>query len=154
MTWHIDDDMIYDVYHHPLLYAFNFPKWVIAMVPSSLTFDNSPKRRCSLWIHDVPYLYPIALQGYPTHFIVMYMYRPHHLGEAIIYQSEVISNEDICCGRVLLNDAPPTNLSDQYRVEIKYTNTSILDERIRTVRSMHCCKLFILYIFIFDVIVI
>ena len=65
------------------------------------------------------------------------MYRPHHLGAAI-YQSEVISNEDICCGRVLLNDAPPTNLSDQYRVEIKYTQyfyIYILDERMQTVRS-------------------
>jgi len=106
--WHDTSMMIWYMMCIIILYytlSTSQSEW-IAMVPSSLTFDNSPKRRCSLWIHDVPYLYPIALQGYPTHFIVMYMYRPHHLGEAI-YQSKVISNEDICCGRVLLNDAPP-----------------------------------------------
>ena len=50
-------------------------------------------------------------------------------------------NEDICCGCVyfVLNDAPHTNLSDGYRVEVKYTqyfyiySTSVyepLDHRI------------------------
>ena len=55
-------------------------------------------------------------------------------------------NEDICCGCVsfVLNDAPQ---SDGYRVEVQYTQYFyILDERIRTVRSQDCCKLFIAYL--------
>ena len=48
----------------------------IAMIPSPLTADNSSKHSCWLWIY-VSCLY-LALQGYPTHFIVMYMYRIDH----------------------------------------------------------------------------
>ena len=141
---------IHIVYHQPLHpFSSSQLEW-IAMIPSPLPPYNSSKCSCWLWTH-VSYTI-IALQGYPTHFIVMlmYMYRPWPTSimacSVWTNQSKVISNEDTCCGCVsfVLNDAPQ---SDGYRVEVQYTQYFyILDERIRTVRSQDCCKLFIVYL--------
>ena len=71
------------ILYHPL--STSQSEW-IAVIPSSLISGNLSKHSCWLWTHDVSYLYPSAARIPPTHFIVMYLYRPHHLGAAI-YQS-------------------------------------------------------------------
>ena len=147
------------ILYHPL--STSQSEW-IAVIPSSLISGNSSKHSCWLWTHDVSCLYPSALQGYPTHFIVMYMYQPHHLGAAI-YQSEVISNEDIYFGCVCfllyrcmkLNDAPPYQSigwipsCNKIIYPILLYSTNVYEP----LGHMHCCKLFILYICLFNFVV-
>ena len=90
---------------------FQLPKLIRLQYHSPVTPDDSSKHSCWLWTHDVSWVmsipYPIALQGYPIHYIiVMYMYWPQSSHSAVwIYQSLILKINVMWFA--ILNDAPP-----------------------------------------------
>ena len=153
----------YHMYHIIILYhplSTSQSEW-IAMIPSPLTADNSSKHSCWLWIYDVSCLY-LALQGYPTHHKYRIDHRPQSSHAAVIntklpvLKIYVVVAYLLYCMYIMIPHH--TNLSDGYRVEIKYNpHTSVYTQRTyiyEQIHHMNCCISFILYFCRFDSIVI
>jgi len=114
---------------------FQLPKLSRLQYHSPLTPDDSSKHSCWLWTHNVSWVmsipYPIALQGYPIHFIVMYMYRPQSSHSAVwIYQSLIL--KIYVMWFAILNDAPPYQSIGWIpsRNKIYYPHTSVYTRRM------------------------
>ena len=121
------------ILYHPL--STSQSEW-IALIPSPLTADNSSKHSCWLWIYE-SCLY-LALQGYPSHFIVMYMYRINHRPQsshaAVINTKLPVLKIYVVVAYLLycMYIITIPHHTNRYRVEIKYTThilLCIIDER-------------------------
>ena len=124
------------MYHHTISSTLSTSQSErITMIPSPLTSNNLSTHSCWLWTHDVSRVmsipYPIALQGYPIHFIVMYMYRPQSSHSAVwIYQSLIL--KIYVMWFAILNDAPPYQSIGWIpsRNKIYYPHTSVYTRRM------------------------
>ena len=145
------------MYHQPLHPFSSSQREWIAMIPSPLPPYNSSKYSCWLWTH-VSYTI-IALQGYPTHFIVMlmYMYRPYRPqschAPVWMNQSKVIRMKIYAVAVYLLCWMMPHNRMD---TASKYNipNTSIFWTNVYEPLGHRIVANCSLYICLFDVIVI